>query len=80
MLTHGTEKNCVKIVMLKVTQDDLNSLKAKTGTEPMTIQMGSAKFMPLLPVSGMKPGQIDAKYYDPEKKSWTSTVAVMKYK
>ncbi len=79
MLTHGTDKNCVKIVMLKVTQEDISAIKEKTGAEPVAIQMGKAKFLPLLPDSGAKPGQLDPKYYDPEKKTWTSTVAVMKY-
>lgn len=79
MLSHGTDKNCVKIVMLKTTQEEINAIKAKTGVEPLAIQMGKAKFIPLLPDAGAKPGQLDPRYFDPEKKIWTSTVAVMKY-
>jgi hypothetical protein len=66
--------------MLKVTDEDVGAIKEKTGSDPLCIQIGKSKFMPLLPDSGTKIGQLDAKYFDPEKKSWTSTVAVMKYK
>lgn len=80
MLTYGTDKNCTSIVMLKVSAEDIASLKEKTGVEPVVICMGSINFLPLLPDAGMKTGQLDSKYYNSEKKSWNSTVALMKYK
>ena len=80
MLTYGSDKDCAKIVMLKVSAEEIASLKEKTGVEPVVIRMGSINFLPLFPDAGMKAGQLDPKYYNPEKKSWNSTVALMKYK
>jgi len=80
MLTYGTGRNCVNIVMLKVSNEDIASLKEKTGSEPIIVRMGPINFLPLLPDTGMKPGQLDAKYYSREKKAWNDTVAIMKYK
>jgi hypothetical protein len=80
MLTYGADKNCTKIVMLKVSNEDIASVKGKTGSDPIIVRMGPINFLPLLPDTGMKPGQLDAKYYNPEKKAWNDTVAIMKYK
>lgn len=79
MMTYGADRNCTSIVMLKVSAEDIVSLKGKTGVEPLVIRMGPVNFLPLLPDAGMKPGQLAAKYYNPEKKSWNDTVALVKY-
>ncbi len=42
--------------------------------------MGKFKFVSLPLETGAKIGTIDKKLYDPEKKRWTATIAVMGFK
>jgi len=80
LLTHGTDRDSYCMILVSVTEAELAALKTKTGADPEKIAVG--KFMlAVLPLEDKAAaGTVDKRYYDPEKKRWTSTIALSRYK
>ena len=80
MLRHGTDRSARHLILLRLSDDDAETWAKVLEYEPKAIRMGKIEFMALPLGTGAEIGTIDEKLYDPEKKRWTATIAVMSFK
>ncbi len=80
MLRHGTGRSTRHLILLRLSDGDVDTWTKALGYEPAVVYMGKFKFMAFPLGTGAKIGTIDKKLYDPEKKRWTATIAVIGFK
>ena len=79
-MTHGTGRDCYFLILVTVTEEEVAELREKTGEDPTVISFGKRTTIPLQLEEEKKPGQIESKLYDTNKKTWKSTIAVRRYR
>lgn len=80
IVTHGSEENVYHVILVGATDEEIRAVKVRTLAVPMAVSVSKLKFIALPLEKDAKAGQIDKRYYDPDKSAWTVTVSVFRYR
>lgn len=80
ILSHGTGKEAYFIIMLKMSDKEIEELASASGVKPNVIKMGGIPFVPLQLEKDSKPGSLTSRFYNAETGAWTATVALRLFK
>ena len=78
MLRHGTGREAWYLVVLKVTDADMQAYTKVLGAAPPTVKVGPFRYLALPLEKDAVPGKVDEKYCSAEGR-WTSTIAVSRF-
>jgi hypothetical protein len=76
ILSHGTGKDAYFMIMLRMSDKDIEEFASTSGAKLNIIKMGGLSFVPLQLEKGLKPGSMTSRFYNQETGSWTGTVAL----
>ena len=76
LLRHGAGREAYHLVVLKVSDADVQAFAKELGAVPPTVRAGPRRYLALPLEKGAAPGSVDAKYYSAEDGRWTATVAI----
>ncbi len=80
MLSHGTGKDAYYLIMLKLSDKEIEEFASFSGNKPVVVKMGGICFVPLQLEKGSKPGSIPASLYKVESGTWTGTTALRSFR
>ncbi|MFZ2653938.1 MAG: hypothetical protein WAX69_03415 [Victivallales bacterium] len=80
MLSHGTGKESYFMIMLKLSDKEIEEFSSVSGGNPNVIKIGGTAFVPLQLEKDLKPGSVTSRFYNAESGSWTGTVALRLFK
>jgi hypothetical protein len=79
LLRHGTGREAWHLVLLKVTDADVQAYAKVLGASPPTVKAGPFRYLALPLEKDAAPGQVDAKYYSASEGRWTGTIAIQRF-
>jgi hypothetical protein len=79
-LTHGTGRDIYCIVLVSVTDREFENIKKETDANSFLIVIGKFKLAALPLEAKSAAGTVGEEYYDVEKKCWTASIALARYK
>jgi hypothetical protein len=80
ILIHGIGKEEQGLILLRLKTNELAECNSAIGHELKTISVGKNKFVPLSLKPGTKAGTVDKALYDHDKKRWTASIRLSRYK
>ncbi len=78
MLRHGTGRDVWHVVLLKVTDADVQAYAKVLGAVPPTVKAGPFRYLALPLEKDAAPGKVDEVYYSAEGR-WTATIAISRF-
>ena len=79
MLQYGTGRGAYHLVLVHVSDAEIEQVAGLIGKDPVVIKMGRRSMLPLQLEEGMRPGEIEGRLYDASAKRWTGTISVTRY-
>ena len=76
LLRHGSGREAYHLVVVKVTDADVQAFAKELGAAPPTVKAGPRRYLALPLEKDAAPGAVDPRYYSADDGRWTSTIAI----